>query len=165
MILVTAWNAFMAWSQNSEILAAYALAGGFATPLLLSTGGNHEIFLFTYILAIDIATVVLLRLKPWPRLAAGSISSDGRLLHRLVHLPSIRPTSLESTALFVALFFAVFVSVPIGWKESNQPGQSETRGALRITEIFLPLANAHLCVACALLAACRTQAITICCRG
>ena len=72
MILVTAWNAYMAWSQNSEILAAYALAGGFATPLLLSTGGNHEIFLFTYILAIDIATVVLVRLKPWPRLLLGA---------------------------------------------------------------------------------------------
>ena len=40
MILVTAWNAYMAWSQNSQILAAYALAGGFATPLLLATGGN-----------------------------------------------------------------------------------------------------------------------------
>src|SRR6185312_16149472 len=51
MILVTAWNAFMAWSQDSEILAVYALAGGLATPLLLSTGGNHETFLFTYILA------------------------------------------------------------------------------------------------------------------
>ena len=72
MILVTAWNAYMAWSQNSELLAAYALAGGFATPLLLSTGGNHEIFLFTYILAIDIATVVLVRLKPWPRLLLGA---------------------------------------------------------------------------------------------
>src|SRR6202042_3487538 len=71
MILVTAWNAYMAWSQNSQILAAYALAGAFATPLLLSTGGNHEIFLFTYILAIDVATVALVRLKPWPRLLLG----------------------------------------------------------------------------------------------
>src|SRR5271154_2253058 len=72
MMLVTAWNAYMAWSQNSQILAAYALAGGFATPLLLSTGGNHEIFLFTYILAIDVATVVLVRLKSWPRLLLGA---------------------------------------------------------------------------------------------
>ena len=33
MVLVTAWNAYMAWSQNSELLAAYALAGAFATPV------------------------------------------------------------------------------------------------------------------------------------
>ena len=75
MILVTAWNAYMAWSQNSQILAAYALAGAFATPLLLSTGGNHEVFLFTYILAIDVATVCLVRLKPWPRLLLGAFPS------------------------------------------------------------------------------------------
>ena len=50
MILVTAWNAMMAWAQDSQLLAVYALAGGFSTPMLLSTGGNHEIFLFTYLL-------------------------------------------------------------------------------------------------------------------
>ncbi|HUZ96485.1 MAG TPA: DUF2339 domain-containing protein, partial [Edaphobacter sp.] len=72
MVLVTAWNAFMAWSQDSEVLAVYALAGGMATPLLLSTGGNHEVFLFSYLLAIDIATALLIRLKPWPRLLLGT---------------------------------------------------------------------------------------------
>jgi len=69
MVLVTAWNAYMAWAQDAELLAAYALAGGFATPLLLSTGENHEIFLFSYILAIDVAMVALVRL-PQTALAA-----------------------------------------------------------------------------------------------
>src|SRR6202012_3740656 len=72
MVLVTAWNAWMAWSQDSELLAAYALAGGFATPLLVSSGGNHETFLFAYLLAIDVATVVLVRLRRWPRLLLGA---------------------------------------------------------------------------------------------
>ena len=72
MMLVTAWNAYMAWVQDSELLAAYALAGGFATPMLLSTGGNHEMFLFTYLLAIDVATVALVRLRAWPRLLLGA---------------------------------------------------------------------------------------------
>ena len=67
MILVTAWNAMMAWAQDSQLLAVYALAGGFATPMLLSTGGNHEIFLFTYLLGLDIAIVTLVRLKTWTR--------------------------------------------------------------------------------------------------
>jgi uncharacterized membrane protein len=73
MIVVTAWNAFMAWSQDSELLAAYALTGAFATPVLLSTGGNYEIFLFTYIAAIDVATLALVRLKPWPRLLLATL--------------------------------------------------------------------------------------------
>ena len=96
MILVTAWNAYMAWSQNSQILAAYALAGGFATPLLLSTGGNHEIFLFTYILAIDIATVVLVRLKPWPRLLLGAFPATvAFFIAWYVNWYSVIPTSLN----------------------------------------------------------------------
>jgi uncharacterized membrane protein len=141
MVLVTAWNAFMAWSQDSEILAVYALAGGMATPLLLSTGGNHEIFLFTYILAIDVAMVLLLRLKPWPRLMLGAFPATvAYFIGWYIGFNSV--TQLEVTAFFVALFFAVFASVPIGWKESQQLAQAARRGAFRITEIFLPLANA-----------------------
>jgi len=41
MVLVTVWNAWMAWHQDAELLAAYALIGGLATPVLLSTGGDH----------------------------------------------------------------------------------------------------------------------------
>jgi uncharacterized membrane protein len=141
MVLVTAWNAFMAWSQDSEILAAYALAGGMATPLLLSTGGNHEIFLFTYILAIDIATVLLLRLKPWPRLLLGAFPATVAYFIGW-YVAFNTAEQLVTTVLFVVLFFCVFGSVPVGWKESLQPSQAGQRGAFRITEIFLPLANA-----------------------
>ncbi|MEO8736462.1 MAG: DUF2339 domain-containing protein [Edaphobacter sp.] len=140
MVLVTAWNAFMAWSQDSEILAAYALAGGMATPLLLSTGGNHEVFLFTYILAIDLATVLLIRLKPWPRLLLGAFPATvAYFIGWYISFNSAN--QLVPTVLFVALFFCVFASVPIGWKES-QLSQTGQGSAFRITEIFLPLANA-----------------------
>ncbi len=140
MIGVTAWNAFMAWSQDSEILAAYALAGGMATPLLLSTGGNHEVFLFTYILAIDVATVLLLRLKPWPRLLLGAFPATvAYFIGWYVAFNSA--AQLAPTVLFVVLFFFVFASVPVGWKDS-QTSQAGKGGAFRITEIFLPLANA-----------------------
>lgn len=141
MVLVTAWNAFMAWSQDSEILAAYALAGGMATPLLLSTGGNHEIFLFAYILAIDIAMILLLRLKPWPRLLLGAFPATVAYFIGW-YIAFNSAAQLTPTFLFVFLFFAVFVLVPIGWKESQRLAQAGKRGPFRITEIFLPLANA-----------------------
>lgn len=141
MVLVTAWNAFMAWSQDSEILAAYALAGGMATPLLLSTGGNHEIFLFTYVLAIDLATVLLIRLKPWPKLLLGSFPAT--VAYFIAWYVSFNSKEqLAVTVLFVALFFAVYASVPISWKESPRPLRASEGSAFRITEIFLPLANA-----------------------
>jgi uncharacterized membrane protein len=139
MILVTAWNAYMAWSQNSEILAAYAVAGGFATPLLLSTGGNHEIFLFTYILAIDIATVVLVRLKSWPRLLLGAFPATvafyiGWFVEYFDAFNVVEPVAV--TTLFIVLFFVVFVFPTI-----HRPNDAKRTGT-PITEVFLPLANA-----------------------
>jgi uncharacterized membrane protein len=139
MILVTAWNAYMAWSQNSQILAAYALAGSFATPLLLSTGGNHEVFLFTYILAIDVATVSLVRLKPWPRLLFGAFPiTVAFVIGWYVEWFDVynAPKPLATTAIFIGLFFLTFL-VP-----SIRTRQSEEHPSTPITEILLPLSNA-----------------------
>jgi uncharacterized membrane protein len=138
MILVTAWNAYMAWSQNSQILAAYALVGAFATPLLLSTGGNHEVFLFTYILAIDIATVCLVRLKPWERLLFGVFPATVAFFigWYVEWFNTNTPKPLAATTIFIALYFVTFL-IP-----SIRIPQNEKRTSSPITEILLPLLNA-----------------------
>jgi uncharacterized membrane protein len=137
MVLVTAWNAYMAWSQNSQVLAAYALAGAFATPLLLSSGGNHEVFLFTYILAIDVATVCLVRLKPWSRLLFGAFPITAAFfIGWYVEWFDVSNTAkpLVVTEIFIVLFFLTFLipSLLRNEKQTSTP----------ITEILLPLANA-----------------------
>jgi uncharacterized membrane protein len=139
MMLVTAWNAYMAWSQNSQILAAYALAGGFATPLLLSTGGNHEVFLFTYILAIDIAAVALVRLKSWPRLLLGAFPATvaffiGWYAEFYGAFNVGEPVVI--TTIFIALFSVVFIFPTIHRVRAGEPTDTA------ITEVFLPLADA-----------------------
>jgi uncharacterized membrane protein len=142
MILVTAWNTYMAWSQNSQILAAYSLAGGFATPLLLSTGGNHEIFLFTYLFAIDVATVALVRLKSWPRLLLGVFPATVAFFvgwYAEYYGAFNIGEQLAITALFIVLFFLVFVLPTIQQQEKRT---STPISSTPITEVFLPLANA-----------------------
>ena len=139
MVLVTAWNAYMAWAQNSQILAAYALAGGFATPLLLASGGNHEVFLFSYVLAIDIATVVLVRLKNWPRLLLGAFPATVAYFvgwYAEYYGAFNVGQSLEITTIFIVLYFVVFLSPTI------RPGKAGGQGWTPITEVFLPLADA-----------------------
>lgn len=138
MVLVTAWNAYMAWSQNSQILAGYALVGAFATPLLLSTGGNHEIFLFLYLLAIDIATVMLVRLKPWPILLVGAFPATvaffiGWYVEYFGAFNVGQPVTI--TTIFIVLFFLIFVLPAI--HRIREDGKE-----VSITEIFLPLGNA-----------------------
>lgn len=138
MLLVAAWNAFMAWSQDAELLAAYALAGAMLTPGLLSTGGNHEIFLFTYLLGIDLASVVLVRLKRWPRLLAGAFPATvayfagwfGRFY---------TASEMTLTAAFAVALAAVFVAASLGAPDEEQPAGNSFDLSLR--QILLPLAN------------------------
>jgi uncharacterized membrane protein len=74
MLGVTAWNGFMAWTQDAELLAGYGLVGGFLTPFLLANGGDHEVFLFGYVAALDGALALLLRYKRWQRLALPALA-------------------------------------------------------------------------------------------
>jgi len=72
MLAVTGATAAMALAQDAQILAAFALTGGFSTPLLLSTGQNRELALFAYVAILDLATLALVTLKPWRRLNGDS---------------------------------------------------------------------------------------------
>lgn len=138
MILVTAWNAYMAWVQDSELLAVYALAGGFATPMLLSSGGNHETFLFTYVLAIVIATVALVRLRHWPRLLIGAFPLTVAYFAGW-YAEFYSADQLAITSVFIALFGAAFASVPLG-RATAEPATRHR--SILLEDILLPLANA-----------------------
>jgi len=141
MVLVTVWNAFMAWAQDSELLAAYALAGGFASPLLVSTGGNHEIFLFSYLLAIDVAAVALVRLKMWPRLLLGIFPATVFFFIGW-YAEFFKPTELAITSFFIVLFGVAFASVALGRVEAGLTGKRFASLATVLNDILVPLANA-----------------------
>jgi uncharacterized membrane protein len=142
MILVTAWNAYMAWAQDAELLAAYALAGALATPLLLSTGANHEVFLFTYLLAIDLATALLVRKKPWNRLLLAAFGATV-VYFAFWYLRFYTEGAFAVTTVFVVLFFAVFVSDAFASPAASSSPPTR-RGFLRgiAPTILLPLSNA-----------------------
>ena len=73
MILVTASTITLALTQDAEILAVYAMIGGFSTPALVSTGENHEIILFSYVLLLDLAILAMVSFKPWRRIVWGAM--------------------------------------------------------------------------------------------
>jgi uncharacterized membrane protein len=142
MILVTAWNAYMAWAQDAELLAAYALAGGLATPLLLSSGGNHEVFLFTYLLAIDAATVALARIKPWYRLLAGAFPATV-LYFIFWYATFYQESAFAITSVFVGLFFFLFATVPLETRGNEAASQYlPGRFARFFRSVILPLGDA-----------------------
>ena len=112
MLAVTASTAALAISQDAEILAAFALTGGFTTPLLLATGVNKELQLFSYVALLDLAAVLMVARKPWRRLLALAfvgtlvlyIGWDSEFYNR---------SQLNLTLAFATLFFIIFAVAPL----------------------------------------------------
>lgn len=112
MFMVTASAAAMALAQDAQILAAFALIGGFSTPLLLSTGENRELALFSYVALLDIATLVLVAFKPWRRLLVMSYAGT-LFLYLAWYWTFYNRGPLGLTMAFATLFFAIFAIAPL----------------------------------------------------
>ena len=112
MLAVTAATAAMALAQDAQILAAFALTGGFSTPLLLSTGQNREVALFAYVAILDLATLALVTFKPWRRLLVMSYAGT-LLLYIGWYSRFYTRDQLNLTLLFATLFFAIFAIAPL----------------------------------------------------
>ena len=150
MILVTAWNVFMALTQDAELLAGYALLGGLLTPMLLSTGGDHETFLFTYIAAIDLGVVVLVRSKPWSRLLLPAFAATvayfvgyySEFFHLYVYGKRAYGWDTQSTqtAVFALVFFAIFAAASMSFRTRGE--DADTRAPGVIASVLIPLGNA-----------------------
>jgi uncharacterized membrane protein len=112
MLVVTAATAAMALAQDAQILAAFALTGGFSTPLLLSTGQNREVALFAYVAILDLATLALVTFKPWRRLLVMSYAGT-LLLYAGWYLRFYNRSELDLTLSFATLFFAIFAIAPL----------------------------------------------------
>ena len=81
MVAVTAACCALAWRHASLVIALLGLVGGFATPLLLSSGEDRPIGLFGYVLLLDVG---LLFLRAAPRLAPAraAVSLLGTLFYQ-----------------------------------------------------------------------------------
>jgi hypothetical protein len=73
MILVTAACCVLAVRHAAFVVAVIGLIGGFATPLLLSSGSDRPIGLFGYVLLLDLALLALGHKKRWASLAVLSL--------------------------------------------------------------------------------------------
>lgn len=111
MIAVTAFNGFLAWVQDAELLALYAIVGGFSTPLLLSTGENHEVAFFLYLLLLDAAVLALVALRPWSRLLCGAFL--GTVFFFISwSFTYYRNDEFATTVVFLSCFFLIFAWAP-----------------------------------------------------
>jgi uncharacterized membrane protein len=139
MIAVTAFNGYLAWSQNAELLALYAIVGGLSSPLLVSTGQNHEVTLFSYLLMLDVAVLILVMLRTWSRLLFGAFL--GTVFFVLGWWTTFyTQAQLGRTAFFLACFFLIFAFAP----RLVRPAEGSSSAWDRLAGVVLPIANAAL---------------------
>ncbi len=134
---MTASTIALSLSQNAELLASFALVGGFSTPVLLSTGENHEVVLFSYVCLLDLAILAMAIVKPWRRLLWGSFAGT-IILYSGWYSEYYSRDQRALTVLFAALFAGLFAVIPLATRyeaSTRFPGPS-------ITLTLLPLFNA-----------------------
>ena len=155
MIVVTASTIILALTQDAEILAAFALIGGFSTPILLSTGQNHEIVLFSYVSLLDLAILAMVAVKPWRRLLVGSFIGTATLYigwFSDYYTKDQRPI----TVFFVMVFAVIFATIPL----LTPLTKSRWHPGFSVTLTLLPLFNAAA-LFLALLAMYGTERVTL----
>jgi uncharacterized membrane protein len=112
LVAVVVFSAILAVAQDSLALAASGTLGGFAAPLLASTGGEHHVVLFSYFALLNAGILAIGWFKAWRLL--NLIGFAGTFVIGLAWgLGSYGPDMLATTEPFVLLFFAMYVAVAL----------------------------------------------------
>lgn len=112
MIVVCALSCALALLQNSRALAVAAFAGGFAVPLLLSTGGGSSVALFSYYTVLNLAILFIAYKRSWRVLnMVGFVATFG--VATLWGVLKYQPAQYMSSQLFLIVFVLIYVAAAI----------------------------------------------------
>lgn len=113
MMMVTAVSIFLALRYNALSIALLGWAGGFITPLALSTGQANQVGLFSYIAFLDVALLAILYRKPgWAILKPLTLGAT-YLMYLLWYDQYYSPERLALTIFFLTLFWALFYAAAL----------------------------------------------------
>ncbi|MDF9904572.1 UNVERIFIED_ORG: putative membrane protein [Pseudomonas reinekei] len=110
LVAVTVCSAILAIAQDSLGLAAAAALGGFAAPILASTGAGSHVALFSYFTLLNAGIFAIAWFKAWRLLnVIGFTGTFG--IGFAWGLRSYSPELLWSTEPFLILFFLMYVAI------------------------------------------------------
>ncbi|NML43669.1 DUF2339 domain-containing protein [Ramlibacter sp. G-1-2-2] len=108
LALVCLFSVIIALAQDAPALAFIAFAGGFAAPVLVSTGQGNYVALFGYYLLLGVAIAVIAWLRAWRALnLLGFFATFG--VATAWGVLRYRPEDLASTEPFLVAFFLLYL--------------------------------------------------------
>jgi len=110
MVVVAAFAAALAVLQDARSLAVIGALGGFATPLLVSSGSGNYVALFSYYLVLDLGIAAVAWHKTWRSLnLIGFIATF--LVATAWGVLDYRPDRYANSQAFLVAFFVLFVGI------------------------------------------------------
>ncbi|AXI59295.1 DUF2339 domain-containing protein [Pseudomonas kribbensis] len=110
LVAVTVFSAILAITQDSLALACVAALGGFAAPILTSTGAGNHVALFSYFALLNAGILAIAWFKAWRLLnLIGFAGTFG--IGFAWGLRSYAPELLWSTEPFLILFFLMYLAI------------------------------------------------------
>ncbi len=133
MVAVTVTAAAFSLRQNSELLAAFALVGGFITPVLMSTNQNQERPLLSYLALLALGTIWVVAVKSWRQILLGSLVGTA-LLFAGWAFTYYTESQLAVTLAFASFFFLLYVGAPlVGSRESRDKNRTALTAFVLLT--------------------------------
>lgn len=110
--LICAFSAVIALAQNAPSMAFIGFAGGFAAPVLVSTGQGNHVGLFSYYLLLGVAIAAIAWARAWRGLnLLGFFATFG--VATAWGVLKYRPEQYASTQPFLIAFFLVYVAASV----------------------------------------------------
>jgi uncharacterized membrane protein len=110
LVAVTVCSAILAITQDSLGLAAAAALGGFAAPILASTGAGNHVALFSYFALLNTGILAIAWFKAWRLLNVIGFSGTFGIGFAW-GLRSYSPELLWSTEPFLIVFFLMYLAI------------------------------------------------------
>jgi uncharacterized membrane protein len=119
MALITATASLLAARYNTLIIAILGLIGGFLTPILLSTGVDNQVGLFSYIILLDLGVLALAFSKQWRSL--NYLSFAATVLMTAAWMGEFySPEKLWLTIGFLTILFVIFALLAVLYNVINK---------------------------------------------
>ncbi|HEY0978478.1 MAG TPA: DUF2339 domain-containing protein [Flavobacteriales bacterium] len=124
MVVVTGLAVALTLAYDRKELAVIALIGGFATPVLVSTGSGNFRVLFTYLLILDVGMLVLADFKKWHIINILSFGLTMVFFGGWVMVDYFRldPRPVLPGFLFATAFFLVFLLMNLRYNLKHRKG-------------------------------------------
>ncbi|MET3132909.1 putative membrane protein [Oxalobacteraceae bacterium GrIS 1.11] len=120
LLVLTIFTCLLAVLQNAIWLATFGIVGGFAVPLLASTGGGSHIGLFSYYALLNAGVFAIALKRSWRMLNLLGFAFTF-VVGTAWGILKYTPENYLSTQLFLILFFLFYVAIALAYAAREAP--------------------------------------------